>query len=1337
MRRTLRIFAWIIGILIAVPVVALALLLVAANVAPGQRAIAGLAGRLTGGMVAIEDLSGRFPDRPRIGRIAVRDAKGEWLSATDVALDWAPLALLQRQAWVRNFSAATLHVTRLPESSGGSSSSGSFSLPVTVKLDALHLAQITLDAPVAGTPAQLSVQGSATLESLQQGSAQLAVDRLDGAGTYRLDGSITPDHLTAQLHLAEPPGGLVGSVANLPALGAITADATLDGPRNAAALQLTLAAGELHATADGTLNLVDRAADLHVTGNAPAMAPRPDLAWQSVALDARVHGPWTAPAATGFVRLAGLAAGGATIQNASFDLSGDAGGQLALRGTLEALRIPGPQPDLLAGAPLQLTATANFGAATRPVSFTLNHQLLALHGDAVLEPALSGHAQLDLSDLAPFAALGGVAVQGHASLTAQASTAGDTTSLVADGSLAITGGQAPLPALIGPDGKLHLAASLHGSDVAIQQARIEGKTVNATVSGTDNGGTLALDFQAALTDLAALQPNLAGQLTTHGNVAGQPTGLAVNAELDGTVAAAGHDSGPLHASLHADGVPNAPSVTLTADGALAGAPLTLAASVKRGSDGAITSRVDHADWQSAHAEAAIDLAAGATMPTGHLALRMDKLDQLAILLGTPITGSLSAQMDLPPGDAQTATVQVTGRALGVPGNRIGQLTLDGKLTDATTQPKVALHASASGIEAGGAGGSAQVNMTGPRDALAVQVTADMHDPSGTPATIRAAATLDSVARNLALTSLQADWHGLAARLLRPAHFALANGVAVDQLGLGVGAATLQIAGKLSPTLDATLALHGVTPDLATPFVPNLVADGRLTLDAKLSGNPSRPDGQLHLAATGLHMRSGPGSALPPATIDAQVALAGGVARIDGRATAGSSNLTLAGQAPLDPAGTLGLRAGGHIDLGLLDPILAANGRQVRGVVSLDATISGTQAAPRVDGSVQLAKGEVQDFTQGMRLTNITADLRAAGDEIRIASFTGHAGKGALDVVGSIGVLQPGLPIDLHVAARQAQLLASDRLTATIDADLALRGHVSGENDLSAAGKVTIDQAEIRIPERLPVSVVSLNVRRVGTPPPPPPTPGLTVALDVAVNAPNQIFVRGRGLEAVLRGQMHVGGTSAAPIPTGELDMDRGTFSVVGTTLTFTRGLVQFGGDSISDPMIDFVATTTNPTTTATLEISGTASNPKIKLSSMPELPQDEVLAQMLFSQSTQQLSPFQLAEIANALASFSGVGGGIGNPLENVRKALGLDRLSVGSDTSGTPTIEAGSYVASGVYVGAKQGVGIGGNKTANSTGNDTQATVQIDITKRLKLETDVGAGSGSNSVGLTYQFEY
>jgi translocation and assembly module TamB len=198
-------------------------------------------------------------------------------------------------------------------------------------------------------------------------------------------------------------------------------------------------------------------------------------------------------------------------------------------------------------------------------------------------------------------------------------------------------------------------------------------------------------------------------------------------------------------------------------------------------------------------------------------------------------------------------------------------------------------------------------------------------------------------------------------------------------------------------------------------------------------------------------------------------------------------------------------------------------------------------------------------------------------------------------------------------------------------------------------------------------------------------------------------------------------------------------SLAGETLNFTSGRVSFEGDSVAgklDPAINFVAQTVSGGVTASLTVSGYADKPTIALSSSPDLPQDEVLAQLLFGQSVKQLGPLQLAEIAEALASLSGAG--FGNPLTAVRQGLGLDRLNLSSDGTNTGgTVEAGKYVANGVYVGAKQG-----------TSGGTQAQVQVDITKHLKLETTVGTGGApatgatpqsdaGSSVGLTYQFEY
>jgi translocation and assembly module TamB len=615
----------------------------------------------------------------------------------------------------------------------------------------------------------------------------------------------------------------------------------------------------------------------------------------------------------------------------------------------------------------------------------------------------------------------------------------------------------------------------------------------------------------------------------------------------------------------------------------------------------------------------------------------------------------------------------------------------------------------------------------------LRLTADVPSLAGGSVRLSTAANLDVAASTLTVSSLQAGWKTETVRLLAPVRLNFADGVAIDRLRIGLRQAVLDVSGKVGNTLALTVQLRGLPADLAAIVAPDFAADGTLQADAQLAGTPAQPTGTVRLSGSGLRLRGGPGRALPAANVTATAVLDRGAARLDAKMTAGSSQLTLAGTAPLAASGALDLHAGGSLDLTLLDPLLAAEGRRVRGQVTLTAAITGRATAPEISGRVLLANGEVNDYAQGIRISAIAARLTADGDTLHVEQFSGRAGQGTLGASGTIG-LHPPMPINLHITANNASPLASDLLTAVLDTNIDITGEVTSA--LTVGGNVHIRRADIRVPERLPTGVATLPVRVAGAPPP-PAAPGPTITLNLTIDAPEQIFVRGRGLDAELGGHLVLTGTAARPIPAGGLTLRRGQISLAGHTLQFTSGTIEFNGGSIGDPTLNLVSTTTSGTDTDTLTIGGTASQPKITLSSSAGLPQDEILAHLLFGTNVTALNPFQLAEIAAALASLSGAAPGLSNPLEGVRQSLGLDVLSVGSSAKGSPSLQAGRYVAPGVYVGAQQ----------SATGGGTQATVQIDLTKGLKLQSTIGSGSTSAtgasstgdgaSVGLTYQFEY
>jgi len=1351
MRRVAKILGWMLGLLLAVPAALVVAVWIGANTGAGRRQIERLAPRLTGDAVRLAGIGGRFPEALRIARIEVRDAKGTYVTVTGVALDWSPLALLRGLVDVDVLSAHRVDFARLPVPSNSPPST--FSMPVRVTVRSVRVDELDMAAPVIGTEARLAVQGSARIDTLRglpdlspqdDASLTLSIAARDGSGRYGVEAALAPARNHALLTVQEQPGGLIARLASLPALGAIEARIAADGPRERLDLSLALTAGGLRANAGGTLDAVHGAADLTVKASAPAMAPAADLSWQSGAVDMLVQGKLTAPHARGTVAVAGLAAGGAGVRSITAAVDGDQG-SVSLRGTLEGVRLPGPKPDLLAAAPVRVEADARLDAPDRPVRFAVRHPLLALDGTARTAGAVQADATAALPDLAPLAALGGLDLQGRAALTLHAAEADGATTAQLDGTLGMIGGQAPIPGLLGENATLGLTATLRGRDVTVSRLSLAGRAVTVSGTGALAGGalgTLRADAEASLSDLSMVAPQLGGEMAAKLHAAGPLEDLAAHADLTGRVAAKGMDSGPFTASLDATGLPGKPQATLAAQGSLLGAPLDLAASARRQDDGTLALDIQRAKWKSVEAGGAATLPRGATIPQGSLHLAVARLDDLAPLVGQKLAGSLTAALEA---DARRARLTLEAQDAGAPGSATaGRATLNATVDDPAGHPSVDAALAIEGLAAAAdIRGSARATVRGPADALSVKLDANLPVLAGSPATLAAAATIDAAGRSAALSAFQAGWHGETVRLLDPARIGFRDGITVDRLRLGLRQAVLEASGRAAPTLDLTASVRNLPADLAAVFDPSLAADGTLRADARLAGPTRSPSGTVSLAANGIRLRQGPGRALPPASLDAKATLGQGAATVNATATAGTTRLTVTGRAPIGQ-GPLDLRAGGAMDLAMLDPLIAAQGRRVRGRITLDATVGGTLARPALAGTVRLAGGEVQDFALGAHLTSIEAVLRGAGDTMRIERLNAAAGPGTITASGSVGVLAPGIPVDLAVTARNARPLSSDLLTATADADLSVRGAAAaapGQGGLAVNGKVTIKRADIRIPERLPVSVPVLNVLIPGAAPPPPPAPPPPIALDLTLDAPEEIFVRGRGLDAELGGRVHMGGTLADLRPSGGFEMRRGIFSLAGQTLTFTKGTVGFIGAGIADPAIDFVATASNGGILATLEVTGTASAPKIVLSSVPELPQDEVLAHLLFGRSASSLSPFELAQIAAALASLTGVAPGAADPLGGVRQALGLDRLSVGSGANGAPALEAGRYVARGVYVGVKQGV----------SGADTQAQVQVDLTRGLKLQGTVGTGHGAaagsttvdpnsdsgSSLGLTYQFEY
>ena len=1300
---------------------------IAGNTAAGRTMIERWTLRLTSGHVALSGLRGSFPRRLTLDHVELRDDRGRWLSAEKISLDWSPLGLLVRRLKIHSVHAARIDVERLPESSA-KSGGGPVSIPY-IEVAAASVDVLKIEAPLAGTAASLEVRGSARLRSAEDMVIDATAHRIDGDGDYDLHLLLDPRRVDAAMNLHEPAGGPLENLLQLPGLGALAAKASLSGPRASERLDLSLQAGPLRGTAQGRLNLADLSADVDFSFDSPALAPRGDLAWRRASVHGRWHGALRSPTAEGHIELDGLSlAGGLQSSTLRGDLTAGAG-DAALHAVVGGLRIPGSHPKMLEDSPLTLDASMRLEEAQRPFDLSAQHRLFSLHASAETAAAGGRTATLELRlpNLIEFAALAGAEVRGSALLKARLREDGAAILVNLDATAALRPGTQSWSGPVGDSPSLKMSGRLTDGVIALESMKFTGRAASLIASGELSRGpaaaaspapqNLRARWELEVADLAKASPALAGTLKGSGTLAGPITALAGEAHLNSLLSVRGSPSGALAADLKVRGLPSAPSGSVTVEGLLDGAPAHVDLAVEGSVPGSVRVLIRRADWRSAHADGDINFATADAATRGQLRLQMGRLADLKGLIGIDLGGSVAGDAVLRPEHGST------------------HMQLDFGARD---------------VAAAGFKADAQLSAEGTRNALSFRLDVLAPQLQGANAKLAVGGTADLDARRIALTSGVANYRGQDVRLLAPARIELANGVSVQEFKIGALTAVFELTGEVTPALDVRASLRQVQPALVNAFVPGLLASGRIEASAQLKGSLASPTGQLRLTATGLALADDAAFGLPSIDVQATAQLSGDTADIDARLVSGSaSKITLTGRAPLASSGALELKIKGSLDVGMINPLLEAHGQHATGDLAVDATVGGSATNPLLDGTVNLTKGSVRDYARGAGLSDINAVIVGREGTLEIKQFTASAAPGTLTMTGRVGVLQPGIPVDVRIKARNAQPLAGKLVTANLDGELRVSG--TARERLDVAGAIHLNHTLIGIPSSLPPNVAVLDVRRRGTAASPAaPAKLLVIGLDVAVAAPQEFLVQGRGLDAEMGGDLHLSGTTDAPLVSGGFDLQRGSFALASSKLNFTAGRVSFDGAGFKitiDPTLDFTAQTTVTDATATLRITGPADAPQFEFTSIPPLPQDEIMARLLFGQNAAQLSALQLAEIGAALASLSGVGGDSGlNPLVKIQRSLGLDRLTVGAGTTtntGTGTensgasIAAGRYISKRIYVEAKQ-----------TTQGTSQLETDIDLTKHLKLQTRLGNGTATvqgttpetdpgSSVGLTYQFEY
>ncbi|MEM9584295.1 MAG: translocation/assembly module TamB domain-containing protein [Pseudomonadota bacterium] len=1281
-----------------------------------------------GRRVEIFGFAGALSNRATIERIVISDENGVWLSMEQVGLQWNRSALLRGQVEIEELSAATIDLARLPvapDSDVPPAEASGFALPelpVSIRIEALTVTQVTLGVPVLGEAAAFSISGAA---GLANGSADVSLEalRTDGrAGEFRISAAFdgNTQDISLDLNLTEAEGGIAARLLDLPDRPSValrlSGSGTLDNLQTDLELR-TDGAPRLN----GTITL--QAEEAPQPGRGPTRRFGADISGDITALFAPQYRPFFGDDLQ--LRVAGLRA-----DDGALDLE-----TIALR--TEALQFDGA-----------VALNRDFW----PVLLDIDGRLARDDGEAVLLPLTGPETYVDAArfqlayDQADGERWNGIfAVTGFARgglrvaqtdlkadgiLDGQVNAIGKVTAAL---DLAIAGldlGDAALNAAAGSaiSGKLSVDF-VEGQDLKLRDLDLSGADYalrgRADVSDLDSGFETMLDVALDAEDLSRFA-DLIGQ-----NLSG-----ATKVTLKGTADL----GGAFDLEVRGD-ARNLKIGQPQADAVLAGTT-RLEVEAQRTEQGIRIPRLDLRNPQ-------FSAVGNATLASGGIEAQFDaRLQNAGLVLPDvqgPLTVSGTARTD---NDGVTVDVSATGpykaraTARGLVTGAQADVDFTASFPDVSALvPEVSGAVALSGnARQSPDGWLVDTELSGPYDLQAalrgrvtgtdapdLQITARLPDIQPLLPAYRGSVAIEALAQK------RGDgWH-VDTQINGP----------YDLNASAKGRAT----GNGAPDLSFTLDLPDVSP-FAPQFRGSARASGSAVMDGDALQVTMDANGPYGLTATVSGPVTGPA---PQVQFNARLP---DIAPIVGQISGPLSVSGLARQEGSDwfvdtavqgPAGTqadvvgrvrqdgrLSINAAGAAPLSLANPFLAP--RSVQGQATFDLRIDGPPALNAVSGRVSLRDGRLAAPNLRAALNNIDADVTLNSGQAVIALTSEVSSGGALTVRGPV-TLSGSYPAALAITLADVRIVDPSLYRTSLDGALQVNGPLRGGARI--AGRIDVGETRVSVPSTgvggfsiIPeithlgaTPAVRATQRRAGLGPKPALANGASASypLDVTISAPSRIFVRGRGLDAELGGRLRLTGSTTNLISAGRFELIRGRLDILEKRFVLDEGSIQLQGTF--DPFLRFVATTNTDQGTASVVIEGPASQPDVRFEASPEAPEDEVLAQIFFGRQVTQLSAFQALQLASAVATLAGRGGeGV---VSKLRRGFDLDDLDISTDESGQTALTAGKYISENVYTD----VTVGGADGA-------EASINVDLTPSVTVRGSATA-NGDTAVGIYFERDY
>lgn len=415
----------------------------------------------------------------------------------------------------------------------------------------------------------------------------------------------------------------------------------------------------------------------------------------------------------------------------------------------------------------------------------------------------------------------------------------------------------------------------------------------------------------------------------------------------------------------------------------------------------------------------------------------------------------------------------------------------------------------------------------------------------------------------------------------------------------------------------------------------------------------------------------------------------------------------------------------QLKLDWLAPLLPEVAR-LQGVLAGQGRFEGTLAAPLLFGNISLTGGEVDTYSDMVKVRDFTTRLDIRGTQ---ASINGQMkiGGGPLYITGDLDWRK--LPVSGEIRLNGHDLEAGypgmGRVRVNPEMIVTL-----GET-AQIKGRILIPWARIEVKE-LPESAVSISSDVVVVQPSgiiPDTAPSLPIDILVQVQLLEDVRLEAFGLKTQLEGKLTiVQKPNKAMRGNGEIRLVDGKFKAYGQNLLIREGSILFSGPldvpNLKVEAIRNPSTMSDSSITVGVRVSGTAQQPELLVFSEPGMPQAEQLSYLLRGRGLDGGGDTDGNALVQSMLLGAGVGK-VGGVVSDIGESLGLQDVSLDTGGSGDDTeVNISAYVLPGLQIG--YGVGV-----FSSIG---ELRLRYELLPRLYLQ----AASGLNqAIDLFYRFEF